>query len=119
MMACTSPAPTSRLRPSRIFLPSTVTERFWMLSIGLTHRALEADRQELRRLDRKLHWQLLEYRLAEAAHDHVDRIFLGDAARQQVEQLVVADLGGARLVLDGGRGILHLDIGKGVRAALA
>src|SRR5262249_61948296 len=128
MVAWPSPAPTSRFRPSRIFFPSTVTDRFLMLSIELTcgyprkrtmstsparlaHRAFEAHRQELRGLDRELHRQLLEHRLAEAAHDHVDRILLGDAAREQVEQLVVADLGRARLVLDGGGRILHLDVG--------
>src|SRR4029077_21261624 len=127
MMACTSPVPTSRFTPLRIGLPATVTERFLMLSMdvsraapkGLTHRPFEADGQQLGRLDGKLHRQLLENRLAEAAHDQVDRVFLADAAGEQVEELVLADPGGARLVLDGRRGVLHLDVREGVSAALA
>src|SRR5690606_7899514 len=38
-------------------------------------------------------------------------------AAAAIEQLVVADLGGGGLVLDGGAGVLHLHVGEGVGAA--
>ena len=40
-----------------------------------------------------------------------------EPALAAIEQLVVADLRGRRLVLDPGRGVAHLDIGHGVGAA--
>src|SRR5690606_27476912 len=64
------------------------------------------------------HRQLAEDLLAEAVDDHRHRVLLADAARAAVEQLVVADLGGAGLVLDGGRGVADLDVGHRVGAAL-
>src|SRR6185312_6589270 len=75
--------------------------------------------EQVLRLDGELHRQFLEDGLAEAAHDHVHRILLGDAALQAVEELVLADLRGARLVLDRRGGILHLDVGEGMRTAPA
>src|SRR3546814_15181003 len=53
----------------------------------------------------------------EAVDDQADRVFLADAAAAAIEHLVVGDLGRGRLVLDGGAGVLHLDVGEGVRAA--
>src|SRR5690606_31155045 len=50
--------------------------------------------------------------------DQRDRVLLGDAAAAAVEQLVIADLGGGGLVLDGRIGVLHLDVGEGVGPAL-
>src|SRR5690606_4044110 len=44
--------------------------------------------------------------------------FLVDAACAAVEHLVVGNLGGGGLVFDGGAGVLHLDVGEGVGAAL-
>src|SRR6185312_15572081 len=82
-----------------------------------TNRAFEAHGKQVLRFDRELHRQFLENRLAEAADDEIDGILLRDAAGETVEELVLADLGGARLVLDGRRGVLDLDVGKGVRAA--
>ncbi len=49
---------------------------------------------------------------AEAVDDHRHRVFLADATGAAVEQLVVGDLGGGGLVLDGGARVLHLDVGK-------
>src|SRR4029077_20824267 len=43
----------------------------------------------------------------------------GDAAREAVEQLVVADLGRARLVLDRRGRVLYFHVREGMRAALA
>ena len=80
--------------------------------------AFEAHAEELLCLDRELHRQLAQHLLAESVHDHRDRVFLGDAALAAVEELVLADLRGGRLVLDGRAGVLHLDVGEGVRAAL-
>ena len=83
------------------------------------HRAFEAHGQQVLRLNRELHRQLLEHLLAKAAHDHVHRILVGNAALQAVEQLVFADLRGARLVLHRRGGVLHFDVREGVGAALA
>ena len=82
-------------------------------------RSFQADGEQILRLDRELHRQLLEHGLAEAADDHVHGILAVDAALQAVEELVVADLRGARLVLDGRARILGLDVREGVRAAVA
>src|SRR5690606_40548590 len=93
------------------------------LAIGLrqrassAHAALQAHFQQLLGLDRELHRQLAEDLPAEAVHDHRDGVLFGDAAAAAVEQLVLADLGGGGLVLDGGAEILHLDVGEGVGAA--
>ena len=46
-----------------------------------------------------------------------DRVLVGQAALAAVEQLVLADLRGGRLVLDLGRAVLDLDVGHGVGAA--
>src|SRR5690606_30743905 len=45
------------------------------------------------------------------------RVLLGNAARAAVEQLVVADLRGGSLVLDGRAGVLPLEAGEGDGAA--
>src|SRR5579863_23222 len=140
MMAWTSPVGTSRSSPARISLAPTATCRLsifsmgtleaWELTVGAlellpatrvcsTDGTLETDREQRLCLHRELHRQLLEDRFAEAADDHVDRVLLRNAARQAVEELIVTDAGSARFVLHGGRGILHLDVGEGVCAALA
>src|SRR3546814_10939378 len=67
---------------------------------------------------RELHGKLLQHFAAEAVHDQRHRILGGKPARHGVEQLIVADLGGCRLMLDLRRGLPHLDIGDGVRAAV-
>src|SRR5205823_11981429 len=45
------------------------------------------------------------------------RTLIAQSALAAIELLVLADLRGRRLVLDLGRGIAHLDVGHGVRAA--
>ena len=69
------------------------------------------------RFDGEFHRQLAEDFLAEAADDHVDRVFLGDAARLAVENLVLADLRRRRFVLDLGGRVLDFEIRERVRAA--
>src|SRR5690606_9021900 len=61
---------------------------------------------------------LLEYGLTESVDDHVHRVLLGHTAAHAVEELVLADLGGRRFVLDVRRGRTHFYVRKGVRAAL-
>src|SRR5690606_30266460 len=85
---------------------------------GSSHAAFQRHFQQLLGLDRELHRQLAEDLLAEAIDDQRDRVLLRDAAAAAVEQLVIADLGGGGLVLDGRVGVLHLDIGEGVGTAL-
>src|SRR5262245_26149198 len=121
MIAWTSPAPTSRSRPFRISRPPTLTCNPRMLSMLMssTDRAFQAHREQTLSLDREFHGQLAKHFLAEAAHDHVDGVFLGQAATAAIEQLVVTDLGGRCLVLDLSVGVLHLDVRKSVGAATA
>src|SRR3569623_1470394 len=126
MMACTSPALISRSMPLRMALPSTFTLRFLILSISLNSHfkfdladaAFEAHAQQILRLARELHRQLLDDLLAEAVDDHRHRVFRGAAALLAIEHLNVANLGGGGLVRDLGRRVLHLDVRKRVRAAL-
>src|SRR6185503_15199016 len=81
--------------------------------------ALEADAEQLLRLHGELHRQLAEDLLAEAVDDHRDRVLRLQAALPAVEQLVLSDLGRRGLVLEPRRAVLHLDVRKGVRAAVA
>src|SRR4030095_13166617 len=54
----------------------------------------------------------------EPVDNHRNCVFRGDAALTAVENLVFADLGGGRLMLNLGRGVLHFEVGECVRAAL-
>ncbi len=51
--------------------------------------AFQGYAEELPRLDGKLHGQLTEHVLAKAAHDHGDRVLLGDAALAAIEELIL------------------------------
>src|SRR5690606_3558125 len=79
----------------------------------LADRAFQAHVPQFLGFDRELQLQLLEDLLAEAVDDQARRVLLGKAAGAAVEQLVVADLRGGSLVLDGRAGVLHLDVGEG------
>src|SRR3954452_16129296 len=83
----------------------------------LANAAFQAYGQQLLRLDREFHRQLLEDLLAEAGDDQRPRILVRQAALSAVKELVLADLRRCRLMLDAGRGVAHLDIGNGMRAA--
>ncbi len=80
--------------------------------------AFEADSQQFLGLDREFHRKLAEHFLAEAVHDHRHRILGGQTSLLAIEDLVFPDLGSRRFVLDGRRGVAHVEVGEGVRAAL-
>src|SRR3954471_2220902 len=85
---------------------------------SLADAAFQAHAQQLLRLHRELHRQLAEDFLAEAVHDHVDGVLQADAAGLAVEELVLADLAGAGLVLGAAAGVADLDVRERVGAAL-
>src|SRR5688500_15482869 len=107
MIAWTSPAPTVSDSPAMISLPSTSAwrslissmMRFLSCQTVLADTALERDAEQLSRLDRELHRQLLHHLAAEAVDDERHRVFLRDATAAAVEELVVADLAGRGLML--------------------
>src|SRR5258708_17819481 len=68
---------------------------------ALANRALHLELDEPVHLDRVLHRQLLGDRLDEAVYDQLRGLFLGDAVRAQVEELVLTHLGDGGLVTDG------------------
>ena len=80
--------------------------------------AFETDPEQLLRLDGEFHWQFSQNFLAEAVDDHRDGIFGGEAALVAIEDLVLADFGGRGFVLYVGRGVAHIYVREGMRAAL-
>src|ERR1700712_4719313 len=98
MMACTSPCGTVRSIPFSIGLSPIEALSPRISSIRLSHRSFKRNRQEVLRLDGELHRQFLQYVFAEAVDDQADGIFLRQPALAAVEQLVVGDLRGRRLV---------------------
>src|SRR5580658_143295 len=121
MMACTSPALTVKSMPFKISRPATVACRFLISSsdmFKLSDAAFEADSEQLLSLHGELHGQFAEDFLAEAMHDHGDRVFGRDTALAAVENLVFADLRSGGLVLHLRRSVLDFEIGEGMRAAL-
>src|SRR6516162_2064917 len=126
MIACTSPGFTKRSIPRRISRPSASRAcRLRISSIGAavvitlpsTDAAFEAHGEQLLRLDCEFHRQLLEHLLAKAVDNQRDRILGAQTTLAAIEELIVADLRGRRLVLDAGRRVAHFDIGHGVRPA--
>jgi hypothetical protein len=57
----------------------------------LSDAAFEAHAEQLLRLDRELHRELLEYLLAESADDHRHGVLGGEAALAALEELLLAD----------------------------
>src|SRR5664280_3630536 len=82
----------------------------------LANGALHFQLDETVELDRVLHRQLLDERLDETVDDHEARLVVHDSAGAQVEELLVADLGDARLVLDPDLVLVDLHRGVGVGA---
>jgi hypothetical protein len=72
---------------------------------------------KLLRFHREFHRQRLQHLLAEPVDHERHGLFLVHAALAAVEQLVVIDLRGRRLVLHAGRVVLDLDVGHRVRPA--
>src|SRR5919199_946585 len=102
-------------RPS----PTTIYYSPFTVHQLLSHTVLELQSEQALRLDGELHRQLAEDVLAEAVDDQGDGVLLRDAALLEVEELLLADARGRRLVLDARRVVHHLDVGEGVRAAAA
>jgi hypothetical protein len=71
--ACTSPDGTSRRCPRRIL---AATRRGRVSSAASADAPFEADLQQLLRLHRELHRQLLQHLAAEAVDDEADRVLL-------------------------------------------
>src|SRR5690349_1339075 len=117
MMACSSPCGTSRSIPLRIGLPSTSAVSPSIFSMS-ANRTFQGDLQQLLRFHREFHRQLLQHLAAEAVDDEPDRILLRQPAAAAVEELVLGDAAGGRLMLHLGRDAAILDIGHGMRAAL-
>src|SRR5579862_2292803 len=125
MMACTSPALTDSDTPRRISFPPAVAWRFSICStvdpdsgLVLPDRPFERDAEELLRLERELHRQLLEDFPAEPADDQRDRVLGREPALLAIEDLVLPDLRGAGLVLGGRAVVRDLDVRERVRTAL-
>src|SRR5262245_10398119 len=110
MIACSSPAWSTRSMPLRIGFSSTRTCRLRISSIGLANATLQADAEELLRLDCELHRQLAEDLATEAVDDHRHRVLGRDPALLAVEDLVLADLRHRRLVLELRGAVLDLDV---------
>ena len=123
MMACTSPGahlevePLEDLPGADLYVQVPDAEHASLPVPQPTAPSRLTDKQVLR-FDRELHRQLLEHRLAEAVDDHVHRVLLRDPAAAAIEELVVGDLRGRRLVLDDRGRVADLHVREGVRAAL-
>ena len=86
---------------------------------GLADAAFQLQLYQPLRFYREFHRQFLEDLFAEAIDDEADRVFFGEAALHAVEDLVFADFCGGRFVFDLCAGVLHHQVGEGVRAAIA
>src|SRR5919109_5390085 len=106
MIACTWPRSIDRSTPRRISRPPPRTCRFSTTRSRLSNAALQADAQELLRLDGEFHRQVPEHFPAEAAHDQIHRILGRQPALPAIEDLVLADFRCRRFVLDARRRIL-------------
>src|SRR5208337_4687019 len=134
MMAAISPALTVRFSPPRIGLPWTETLRSLTSSITTRPKfsvsfkrtggrtpssdaAFEADSDQLLRLDRKLHRQLLQDVADKPVDDQRRRLLGRQSPLQAIEKLVLRHLRGRRLVFDHRRCVLGFDVGHRMRAA--
>src|SRR3977135_2696250 len=84
---------------------------------SLSDRAFQRDRDQLLRLDRELHRQLLQHVLYKAIDHKTDGLFLPQPAPRAIKTHILGNLRGGRFVLEQRGGILRFDIGHGVRAA--
>src|SRR6476620_5360939 len=84
---------------------------------ALSNRTFQRDRDQLLRLDREFHRQLLQHVLHKTVYHEADGFLLRQPALHAIEQHVLGNFRGGRLMLEQGGGILRLDIGHGVRAA--
>src|SRR5947209_1457296 len=75
-----------------------------------SNTSLEADRDQFLRLDGELHRQVLQHVLHESIDDERHGFLRREPALHAVEQRILGDLRGCRLVLENRGGILRLDI---------
>ena len=85
---------------------------------SLSDAALQAHPEKLLRFHGKFHRQFFKNLLAETVDDQVDRVLLRQAALLAIKQLVFADFGSRRFMLDLRRVVDNLQIRKSMRAAL-
>src|SRR6266545_2147321 len=83
----------------------------------LSNATLKADAEQLLRFHCELHRELLENLLAEAVHDHRDRVLGVETALHTVEDLVFTNLRSRGLVLHGCGRVLYIDVRERVRPA--
>src|SRR5947209_7928766 len=103
VMAGLGPAIECR-RPMNFIVPGSTPGMRRVLS----HTPLEADRDQLLRLDGELHWQLLQHVANEAVDDQSRCLFAREPALLAIEELVLGDFRRGRLVLEHGRVIARL-----------
>src|SRR5262245_64734486 len=96
----------TEMKSVRSTLINSVPSRPQDLAYGPFHLQLN----EAVHLDRVLERELLRDRLDEARHDHRARLRLGEPARHEVEELLLADLRHGRLVPDVDLVLLDLDV---------
>src|SRR5918995_6525778 len=84
--------------------------------LSLPNTSFQTDSEQLLGFDRKLHGQLLEDFLTEAVDDHGNGVLGVEPALFEIKDLIFADLGRRGFVLDGGGGVLYIDIRKRVSA---
>src|SRR5919201_4718265 len=96
--------------------PRKVGSSGYAAAVASANRTLHLQLDQAVHLDRVLHRQLLDDRLDEAVDDQLAGLLLGNPARHQVEELLLADLGDARLVADVHVVLADADRRVGVRA---
>src|SRR5919202_1075017 len=87
-------------------------------AVPLADRALHLELDQAVHLHGVLQWKLLRDRLDEAGHDHRGRLGLGQPARHQVEELLLADLRDGGLVADVHVVLVDADVRIGIRPRL-
>src|SRR6266446_1244228 len=101
-----------------IFTNGSLTPRWTLVYdvAALANRAFHLQLDQAVHLDRVLERQLLGDRLDEAADHHGRGLGLVQAARHEIEELLLADLGDGRLVPDVDVVLVDADVRVGVRA---
>src|SRR5258707_10252922 len=85
---------------------------------GLANRALHLQLDQPVHLDCVLQWKFLRDRLDEAAHNHGARLRFTEAARHEVEELLLANFRNGRLVSDVDVVLIDADVRVRVGAGL-
>src|SRR5262245_66519689 len=78
--------------PPWLWIPGRAATRLARDDSNSPHRPFQTDRDQLLRLDREFHRQLLQHVLDEAVDHQRHRFFLGEAALHAVEQRVLGTL---------------------------